>query len=126
MSIISIRALTSAELLAKAQAKRRALEIGGITVGGVPVYTDPESQSKLHAARTAAKEDSGYTLDWKGSGGSFVTLNAQTIIAIADAVRAHVQACFSAEKNVGAKISNGTYTTYEQVDGASEWPSVIH
>lgn len=115
---------TKPQLLAQAQARRRSVEIGGITVGGVPVYTDPESQAKLHAARTAAKEDAQYTLDWKAAGGTFVTLDAATIIALADAVRAHVQACFSAERAVATKINNNTYTTFAQVDGAAEWPTV--
>jgi len=113
---------TKPELLARAQSKRRELEIGGITVAGVPVYTDPESQSKLHAARTAAKEDNAYTVKWKGAGGAFFTLNAAQIIGIADAVRQHVQDCFAAEEAVALKINDDTYTTYAAVDGASEWP----
>lgn len=123
MSIITIRAPTKPELLARAQAKRRVVEIGGTTIGGVPVYTDPESQAKLHAARTAAKEDANYTVKWKTSAGTFETLNATTIIALADGVRAHVQACFAAEEAVAAKINNNTYTTFAHVDGASEWPA---
>ena len=115
---------TTVALLERAAVKRRAVEIGGITVSGVPVYTDPESQAKLHAARTAAKEDAQYTVKWKGAGGTFFSLNATQIIAIADAVRGHVQACFDAEEAVAAKINNSTYTTNAQVDGASEWPTV--
>lgn len=114
---------TKDQLLARAQSKRRELEIGGITVAGVPVYTDPESQSKLHAARTAAKEDNAYTVKWKGAGGVFFTLNAAQIIGIADAVRQHVQDCFAAEEAVAIKVNNDTYATYDAVNGASEWPA---
>lgn len=112
---------TLQNLLAAAQKKRRALEIGGVTIGGIPVYTDPESQAKLHAARTAAKEDANYTVKWKTSAGTFATLDAATIIALADGVRAHVQMCFVAEEAVAAKINSNTYTTFVQVDQASEW-----
>jgi hypothetical protein len=120
---ITLRAPTKAELLLRAQAKRRALEIGGTTIAGVPVHTDPESQSKLHAARTAAKEDANYTVKWKTAAGTFATLDAVTIIALADGVRAHVQACFAAEEAVSAKINSGIYTTFAQIDGAAEWPT---
>lgn len=123
MTIIAIRSPSKAELLARAQAKRRSVEVGGTTIGGIPVYTDPESQAKIHAARTAAKEDAGYTVKWKTSAGTFATLSAAQIIGLADGVRAHVQACFAAEEAVAAKINNNTYTTFAQVDGAAEWPA---
>jgi len=115
---------TREQLLAYAAQKRRAKEIGGITVNSVPVYTDPESQAKLHAARTAAKEDAGYTVKWKGAGGVFFTLNATQIIAIADAVRAHVQACFDAEEAVANAINATppTITNYQHIEEAS-WPT---
>lgn len=115
---------TKTQLKAHAQACRRAKEIGGVTITGIPVYTDPESQAKLHAARTAAKEDANYTVKWKGAGGAFFALNATQIVAIADAVRAHVQVCFDAEEAVAMKIDADVYTTYEHIDGASEWPTV--
>ena len=83
--------------LAQLAAHRYAQETGGITVSGVPVKTDRESQSLMTAARIIAKEDSNYSVNWK-AGAGFVTLNAATLIAIADAVRGHVQDCFDSEK----------------------------
>ena len=71
-------------------------ENGGIEVSGMPVQTDQASQTKIMAARILAKEDANYTVKWKTAAG-FVELNATQIIAVADAVRAHVQACFDAE-----------------------------
>lgn len=83
--------------LAQLAAYRYEQEVGGITVSSVPVATDRQSQSLMTAARIIAKEDANYTVNWKGDAG-FVTLNAAAIIAIADAVRGHVQDCFDNEK----------------------------
>jgi hypothetical protein len=44
----------------------------------------------------AATQDSGYSCNWKTEQG-FVTLTAQQIIAVATAVREHVQAAFDKE-----------------------------
>lgn len=40
--------------------------------------------------------DSAYTCRWKTASG-FIELNAQQLLAIATAIRAHVQACFEHE-----------------------------
>jgi hypothetical protein len=52
-------------------------------------------------------QDSTYTCRWKGIDG-FVTLNATQIIAIADAVRAHVQSCFDHEAELVPLIEAAT------------------
>ncbi len=85
-----------AQKLAEIAAWRYNLEVGGVTVGGMPVSTDRDSQNKYLAARTVAKEDNTYTVNWKTEAG-FVQLTAMQIIAIADAVRTHVQAAYDAE-----------------------------
>lgn len=114
---------TKAQLATAAAAKRWRVETGGITLNGVQIRTDEISQTKILGARVAAKEDANYALTWKASDGTFVPLTASQIIAIADAVRAHVQACFDAEAAVAAKINNNTYTTMAAIEAASEWPS---
>ena len=74
---------------------------GGVTLGNISVTTDNLTQQRLAAARTVAREaldnSQTYTVDWKAGNGWF-TLDAATIILLADAVRAHIQACFSQEK----------------------------
>lgn len=84
--------------------KRYEVETGGITVNGTLVKTDRETQAILTAARTRALEDANFSVDWKISNGVFATLDAATIIAIANAVADHVQACFSNEKALDALI----------------------
>ena len=67
-------------------------EIAGVN----GIKTDRESQALITGAALKAMQDSTYTCKWKGIDG-FVELTAPQIIAIADAIRAHVQACFDRE-----------------------------
>jgi hypothetical protein len=110
------REAIDARLLAALAAHRYAVETGGTTVGGVPLNTDRDTQAVLTAARTLAKEDSGYSVKWKAANGSFFTLNSATIIAAANAVAAYVQKCFSSEATVAGDIAN--YTTAAEVTEA--------
>jgi hypothetical protein len=90
----------------------------GIVIGNFPVQTDDLSQQRITGAAVAALIDPTTTVDWKMGGGEFVTLDAPTIIAIAQAVRAHVQACFDHERTLLELIDNG-----ETPDINSGWPS---
>lgn len=85
-----------------AQARYNA-EIAGIN----GIHTDRESQSLITGAALKAMQDPNYTCNWKGIDG-FVTLNASQIIAIADAVRAHVQSCFDHEADLIPLIEAAT------------------
>jgi len=60
------------------------------------VRTDRESQALITGAALKAMQDSEYSCRWKGVSG-FIELTAPQILAIADAVRAHVQGCFDRE-----------------------------
>jgi hypothetical protein len=84
-------------------AARYAAEIAGVTIGGVVVRTDRESQSLITGAALKALQDAEYTCSWKTDAG-FVELSAPQILAIADAVRAHVQSCFDHEADLVALI----------------------
>jgi hypothetical protein len=108
---------TTADLLAYAADKRWQVETGGITLMGMPVPTDRQTAAILHAARTMAKENEAYSLRFKMAGG-FVPLDAATIIAVADAVHDHVQACFNCEADLAAAIAEDEVTTTAQIDAA--------
>lgn len=110
-----------AKLTAFAASKRWQVEVGGIMVGGVPVATDDRSKIMIIGARAAAVADANFTTQWKAVSGDFITLDAATIIAISDAVLAHVAACFAAEAIVLAAIEAGTITTTAEID-AADWP----
>ena len=74
-----------------------ALRYARETSGFGGFRTDRESQALLTGAALAATMDAAYTVEWKGEAG-WVTLNRAQLLAAAQAVRTHVQACFSNEK----------------------------
>ena len=87
---------------------RRNLAISsGITVSGVPIATDDLSQNRIMGAALAASLDPATTVKWRGAGGTFATLDAATIITIAQAVRAHVQMCFDREAELLTALRDG-------------------
>lgn len=95
------------ELKAKKRAEmaaaRYAAEISGITLSGAVIRTDRESQALITGAALAASHDENYSVTWKAKNG-FVTLNSAQIIAVAQAVRAHVEACFDREAELQTAI----------------------
>ena len=96
-------------------AARYAAEIAGVTVGGATVRTDRESQSLITGAALKALQDAEYVCSWKTDAG-FVELSAPQILAIADAVREHVQAQFDHERALLALIdAAGTLEDLEAV-----------
>lgn len=108
------------DLVAYAADKRWRVETGGITVGGVPVATDRESQGLITGAHAYVQINPGVTIKYK-SGTGFIDLDAATVTAVATAVAAHVQACFAAEADVAAAIQRGDILTLGEVD-AWPWP----
>lgn len=91
--IASIRA----DLAEQIAASRYALETGGITVGGMAIRTDRESQSMIASALQIVNRNPAAVIDWKGPSG-WAQIDKAAVEAVADAVGAHVQACFSAER----------------------------
>lgn len=71
-------------------------ETGGVTVLGITVATDRESQALITGAVLQAMADREYTCRWKTAAG-FMGLSNEGIIAVGAAVRQHVQACFDRE-----------------------------
>lgn len=86
---------------------RYTAETGGVTIDDMRIATDRDSQSLITGAALAATMDSGYTLNWKTVSG-FVELTAAQIIAVAQAVRAHVQICFDIEATLMPQIEAAT------------------
>ena len=96
---------------------RYAAETAGTTVNGVLIDTGRDSQALITGAALAAMLDENYSLNWKTTAG-FIHLTAPEIIAVAQAVRAHVQACFDKEGELVARINAAT--TKEDLD-AIKW-----
>lgn len=84
-------------------AARYAAETAGTTVNGVQIDTGRDSQALITGAALAAILDGDYSLNWKTVDG-FIHLTAPEIIAVAQAVRAHVQSCFDREGELVALV----------------------
>jgi len=105
-----------AQLKAYAASARYNKEVGGTTVSGVAYPTDRETQAKMTAAYNMAAANPNLSIDWKLPDGTFTTLTAAQMQAVAVAVGAFVQQCFGAEAAVVVGINNGTITTNAQID----------
>lgn len=105
------------ETLVQYLARRRwEVEVGGITVGGAPMATDDRAKLMILGKRTKAKEDPSGVTRWKVNAEEFAWIPNTAIIAVADAVEAHVQACFDAEAEILARIHPGEITTKAEID----------
>jgi hypothetical protein len=90
--------------LAELTDARYAAETGGITLNGITVRTDRESQAMLNGAYTTCQMNPDAIIDWKGVNG-WVQLDASAITAIAQAVSAHVQSCFTRERLLAEQVT---------------------
>lgn len=88
---------------AEIAAARYEVETAGVTVNNVLIDTGRDSQALITGAALAAILDGDYSLNWKTANG-FIHLTAPDIIAAAQAVRAHVQACFDREAELCALV----------------------
>lgn len=99
-------------------ARRYEAEGGGITLNGLQINTEDRSKLLINGAALEATINPEYTMQWKTPSG-FITLTASEVIAIARAVRAHVQACFDREAELLQALQEGALTN-EMLDQG--WP----
>jgi hypothetical protein len=99
--------------------RRYTEETKGIVVNGIAINTERSSQGLILGAALEAFMDPDYTLNWKTPQG-FIPLNAPTVLFIAKAIRAHVQACFNREAVLVAALDSNSYND-SMID--SGWPS---
>jgi hypothetical protein len=104
--------------LAEIAAARFKEETGGTVFQGMSIDTARESQALITGAALQATVDSAYSCRWKTSAG-FVELTAAQILAVAVAVRAHVQACFDREAELIPQV--GAAPTVAEVEKIA-WP----
>jgi hypothetical protein len=99
-------------------------EESGTTFGGNPLATDRTTQAKLTAGYAKAVNDPDFVIaSWKFAAGVFGSLDATTIIAAANAVEAHIQACFTNEAELSANVlAAADFAALEAVDFEAGWP----
>lgn len=102
-------------LIATERFKREAT---GIRIAGMAIETSRDSQALIASTGLSAILDPEYRCNFKTLDG-FVLINATQILAIAKAVRAHVQACFDRELDLLNALESGTYTDEMLKEG---WP----
>lgn len=100
-------------------ARRFQVETGGVTVQGIPVNTERESQALLTGAAFAASLDPDYRIKWKATTG-FVELSGAQVIGLASQVRAFVQTCFNREAELLGAVADGSITAEMLEEG---WPA---
>lgn len=120
-STIEAYAAPTEDLGTYAAENRFELETGGVTVGGDTILTDRASQAMISGAYNYVQANPGTTIQFKTADG-FVELTAAQMTAIANAVGAHVQTCFAAEKAIAADIASGAIATTAEIDTDSRWP----
>lgn len=100
-------------------ARRYAAETAGIDVAGMHVDTDDRSKLLINGAALEAMIDPDYVTQWKTPAG-FVEHGGAQVLAVARAVRAHVQACFDREAELLDAVEAGTFTPEMLEEG---WPN---
>lgn len=98
--------------------KRWQKETGGFELNGMHIATDDRSKLMLSGVRVAAEAHPDFTTQWKAADGAFVSLSAPQLVAISNAVLAHVSMCFALEAQVLSQIADGTISDRSQVDVA--------
>jgi len=99
-------------------AERFRREGTGVTVEGLSIETTRDSQALIASTGLSAVLDPDYRCNFKTAAG-FVEIGSAQIIAIAKAVRAHVQACFDREHALLQAIEAGEYRDEMLNEG---WP----
>lgn len=105
--------------------KRYEVEIGGVVVSNNTFSTDRESQTKYVAVALdiIRSNSASWSIDWKTSNGTFVTLDATQMNIVIDTVRNHVQSCFNKEKEYLDLIDVSNTSVLESTDFSAGWPS---
>ncbi len=105
--------------------RRWQIETAGISFNGMNVATDTTTQTKIIGAVVGAQIDPMTSINWKMSDGTFVILNAAGILAVAMAIRAHVQACFDHEAVLRAQIEAAiTREELGAINISAGWPGM--
>ncbi|WP_123405822.1 DUF4376 domain-containing protein [Pseudomonas frederiksbergensis] len=102
----------------KIAAERFIREASGVFVDEMNIETARDSQALIASTGLSAILDPAYRCNFKTLDG-FFEIGSKQIIAIAKAVRAHVQACFDRELHLLRALEAGTYTDEMLAEG---WP----
>jgi hypothetical protein len=108
---------------ARIAARRWEAQTAGITINGMVMDTSEAGTGLINGAALESFIDPDYILRWKTPAipPGWIELTSPQVIAIARAVRAHVQACFDNEFALASKVDAGTF---KESDLEKGWPEV--
>jgi hypothetical protein len=119
----ALKSKVLADKLSELAAYRYDKETGGITVSGMTIKTDRESQNMIAGAKLYSDLNESILIDWKATNG-WVQIDRATILTISQAVASHVQACFSNEKVHDSAIALlSTIAEIEAYNITTGWPT---
>lgn len=104
------------------EAVRYEAEVFGVSIDGMTILSDRDTQMKLTSAALRAQRDPNYSLDWKCTDGVFVHLTGDEIVEIADLVGDYVQACYTRESQLLKLLDEDNFNEEELYSG---WPSNV-
>lgn len=90
--------------LASLKTEREALESAGVTVSGTPIQTDPRSIQRITGAFIRAQTDPDFAEQWKISEGVYIPVDQATMLAVGNAVFAHISGAFARERSAAAAV----------------------
>lgn len=97
-------------------------EIGGIVINGMIIETTDRSKTLVTGALMLAQSNPAATFQFKTTDNQYVEVDAAGMVAIYQAIGAHVQACFAKEQVVAAQIvALATWQEIEAFDIAQAW-----
>jgi hypothetical protein len=126
----AVRSRTADELAAAKRAKLAELaalryerEVAGITFAGKVIPTDRQTCSILTGAYVQAAGNPAFAIKFKSPDGTFTPIGAAQIIAVGNAVTAHVQACFARESDLADAINAAAdFAALAAIDTEAGWP----
>ena len=115
--------VTKESLLLKVASIRWQIETSGISVDGIQVATDRESQSQLFSVYASLLNGFITETPWKAADGTFSMVAKEHLAPIASAVSSHVSACFTSEHAHAIAIEQLTsQSDLDNYDFSSGWP----
>jgi hypothetical protein len=123
-TVINVPQPWTRETLAAALAEYRyEKEIAGITCGGIPISTERgDHRTVMHTIRTEARSDPGFVAPLKTAAG-FVSLNAEAIMNVTDAMLWYINACFVRESELLTAMATTDDLDSIAAEMVNGWPT---
>jgi hypothetical protein len=120
---LSPEPITLEQKLSELANHRFQVETSNITIAGIQIKTDRESQSMINSAFTALSSGMIESTDWKGVDG-WTSVTLEQLTPLATAVALHVADCFRKERVASGIIKELSEGEIQVIDIPTLWNSV--